>query len=315
MIYSHINQSIKDGITLEKEHILSLDAFEFEHYIAKMFNNLGYKTNVTSKTNDGGKDLIIERYGQVFYVQCKHYLSPNNIQRPEIQRIVGAAHADNVDGCFMVTSSDFSYGAREEALKTGVYLMDLDDIAYSVVFPYGYNASTYNCSISDKKFFLKYFYEAGLKQNSICREKNLPKEKLARYKQEPIARKILSKEQEINKNNLTNKSDIQEDKPVGAKETKKNLQWYYHPLLVGWLFVMCMPLGVFLWWRSDYFGNTIKRIMLGITLALFFYAGICGLFHARAIEEFIASCAIILLVFAVLWYIFKDIKNPYDSYL
>ena len=96
---------------------------------------------------------------------------------------------------------------------------------------------------------------------------------------------------------------------------KKNLQWYYHPLLVGWLFVMCMPLGVFLWWRSDYFGNTIKRIVLGIILATYFCAGVIGLFTSKTIDDALFFIAVILLVFAVLWYIFKDIKNPYDSYL
>lgn len=54
----------------------SLDGWEFEEEVAKIFRLNGYIVEVTKKTGDGGVDLIMWNNDTKIAVQCKHYKSP-----------------------------------------------------------------------------------------------------------------------------------------------------------------------------------------------------------------------------------------------
>lgn len=41
-----------------KLKIMSMSPYEFETYIAKLFENIGYDVEQTPASNDGGKDII-----------------------------------------------------------------------------------------------------------------------------------------------------------------------------------------------------------------------------------------------------------------
>lgn len=54
----------------------SLDGWEFEEEVAKIFRLNGYIVEVTKKTGDGGVDLIMWKDSKKIAVQCKHYKAP-----------------------------------------------------------------------------------------------------------------------------------------------------------------------------------------------------------------------------------------------
>lgn len=87
------------------------DWYSFEEYTARIFRALGYKAEPTKKTGDGGYDIELEstdgRYG---LAECKCYDAGNNVGRPELQKLAGAAatYSKPISFLFFVTTSDFS---------------------------------------------------------------------------------------------------------------------------------------------------------------------------------------------------------------
>lgn len=94
---------------------------KFEELVGDLLVGMGLdQVEVTSYGGDGGIDVRgVLPFGGVaninVAVQVKRYAS--NVQRPEIQKLRGSLHEHNYG--FFITTSDFSPGAREEALRTG----------------------------------------------------------------------------------------------------------------------------------------------------------------------------------------------------
>lgn len=120
---------------IQKERLLikSLSWQEFEEYIAKLFMDNGYVATVTPPRWDKGKDIIAEKDGITYFIECKHY-SSEVIGRPYLQKLAGAALPYNVTNIIFVTTSTYHSNAYEyqRALNSSgiihLTLMDLDDI-------------------------------------------------------------------------------------------------------------------------------------------------------------------------------------------
>ena len=97
---------------------------DFEYLCAELFAHLGYTTKVTSKTNDGGYDIKLDREGLTSIVECKCYQQSNRIGRPVLQKLVGANSIAHADKMFFITTSDFSSAAIEYANHTGIELIN-----------------------------------------------------------------------------------------------------------------------------------------------------------------------------------------------
>ncbi len=94
----------------------------FEQAVVDLLLAMGYggtggRGQVTSLTNDGGVDGVIDQdvlgLSRV-YVQAKRYASGNPVQRPEVQGFVGAL-SGRADGGVFITTSRFSEGAVQYA--------------------------------------------------------------------------------------------------------------------------------------------------------------------------------------------------------
>ncbi|MCU4989981.1 restriction endonuclease [Bacillus cereus] len=82
-----------------------MDPREFEYFVADVFRSLGYKVQVTSDSNDGGKDIIIHKGKEMKFVGVKRY-TKNSIGRPFIQKLHSAiVDTDAVGGYFGYTKS------------------------------------------------------------------------------------------------------------------------------------------------------------------------------------------------------------------
>lgn len=88
---------------------------KFEQFVAKQFKRKNFKVILTPRTNDGGKDIIINKNGIKTYVECKYWNSNKSIGREEIQKLAGAAMMDGVKNAIFITTSTYNENAFETA--------------------------------------------------------------------------------------------------------------------------------------------------------------------------------------------------------
>src|SRR5215210_665081 len=102
------------------EQIMSSSPRFFETLVVDLLVNMGYggtrrdAGEAVGGSGDEGIDGIIkeDRLGlEVVYIQAKRW--QNTVQRPEIQKFVGALHGQNARKGVFITTSDFSKGAIE----------------------------------------------------------------------------------------------------------------------------------------------------------------------------------------------------------
>ena len=106
------NEDTTDDIT---------DGYQYELVTKEMFALLDWETLVTPKSGDQGADLIIEKYGLKFVVQCKFYSNP--VGNKAVQEVIAAKGFYDAWGAIVVTNSDYTKSARQLAESHGVILL------------------------------------------------------------------------------------------------------------------------------------------------------------------------------------------------
>ena len=98
---------------------------DFEKYIAELFRRLGYETQVTGGSRDGGIDVIAEKDGIKHYIQCKKYFSKHQVGSPEVREFYGALvdHFGNGEGWF-ITTNKFTPEAKKFAEDKPIVLIN-----------------------------------------------------------------------------------------------------------------------------------------------------------------------------------------------
>jgi restriction system protein len=115
------------------EQIMSSSPRFFEALVVDLLVNMGYggtrrdAGEAVGRSGDEGIDGIIkeDRLGlEVVYIQAKRW--KDTVQRPEIQKFVGALRGQNARKGVFITTSAYSKGAREfaEGLQDKVVLID-----------------------------------------------------------------------------------------------------------------------------------------------------------------------------------------------
>jgi restriction system protein len=104
-----------------------MDGFEFQRFIAHLYERLGYgKTQEIHETQDAGRDIIIrEPNGGLIVIECKHH-SKGTIGRPVVQKLHSAVINAKAKKGFVVTTGRFSQAAIKYAQGLGS-LVDLVD--------------------------------------------------------------------------------------------------------------------------------------------------------------------------------------------
>lgn len=111
----------------ETDYWLNLDGWEFEKAIADVFNKMGYSTNVTKGSGDGGVDIIIEQSGYRAIVQCKHYSYP--VQPEPVRALWGCKDEFNANEVILVATNGVTQAGQEFIDKRVQYkLYTLNDI-------------------------------------------------------------------------------------------------------------------------------------------------------------------------------------------
>jgi len=106
-----------------------LSGINFEKLIAALLNKMGFITEVTKASGDGGVDIeaMLDRpiIGGRYLFQCKRFAADNLIGSPTVREFYGALVADRkaVKG-ILITTSGFTPQAREFAANLHIELID-----------------------------------------------------------------------------------------------------------------------------------------------------------------------------------------------
>lgn len=115
------NDKVFSYLAEHPNELYNLTSREFEEFMAQLYNKLGYNTELTKATRDGGKDIILRKPDilgdMVFYVECKQYKIQNKVGIDIIQRFAGIIEMDKVNGGIIATTSFFSPDAEKWILE------------------------------------------------------------------------------------------------------------------------------------------------------------------------------------------------------
>lgn len=112
----------KSGIT----DIDKMDGYQFEHYLALLFQSQGYKAKVTRAAGDYGADLILEKDNNKIVVQAKRYRK--NVGINAVQQVVGSRAHYGASEAWVITNRDFTEAAYNLARSNGVRLINRDKL-------------------------------------------------------------------------------------------------------------------------------------------------------------------------------------------
>ena len=96
--------------------------YEFEEFIAKLFRKMGYTVETTSKSKDFGTDVIAKRGGETISIQVKKNAIGNNVGAQVVQQTLGSMWKFKANKSIIITTSDFTVQAEEQAKGAPVEL-------------------------------------------------------------------------------------------------------------------------------------------------------------------------------------------------
>lgn len=116
-----------------KRALQGMDDYDFEHFVADLWERMGWETEVSTQSADRGVDVIATRrspYEEKALIQAKRYGPNTTVGSPEIQQYASLKHQRHgVDKVLVVTTNGFSGQAEELAHQLNVKLIDGDDLA------------------------------------------------------------------------------------------------------------------------------------------------------------------------------------------
>ena len=131
--------TIEDGIERIKDKILTLSWDDAELLVAGFFRAIGYKTTMTSKGNDRGRDIIASHDGlglesPRIFAEVKH--RKGQMGAPQVRSFIGSLRPN--DSGLYVSTGGFSKEARYEAERATVpvCLLDLDQFVRLLIENY-----------------------------------------------------------------------------------------------------------------------------------------------------------------------------------
>jgi len=115
-----------------KAVLQQMDPYEFEHFVADLWERMGWETSVSTESADKGIDITAQKstpYEQLVLIQAKRYGPNTTVGSPEIQQYASLKHQQSgVDKVLMVTTNAYTQQACELAEQLNVKLIDGDDL-------------------------------------------------------------------------------------------------------------------------------------------------------------------------------------------
>lgn len=99
----------------------NVNPYEYEKLIADIFENLGWTTFNTPKSGDQGADIVMQKEGFTYVVQCKLYSQP--VGNKAVQEVSSAKAYYEAVGSVVVTNNEYTKSARQLAESQNVWLL------------------------------------------------------------------------------------------------------------------------------------------------------------------------------------------------
>ena len=107
-----------------------MDGLQFEHRCAELLRYRGFhKVTVTKGSGDQGIDILAQKNGLKYGIQCKYYSHP--VGNKAIQEAYAGADFYDCDAAMVMTNNTFTRAARELAEKLEVELWELYGISHA----------------------------------------------------------------------------------------------------------------------------------------------------------------------------------------
>lgn len=108
---------------MEPEHFDTLEGHEFEYYCADLLRKKGFiEVEVTKGSGDYGADILAEKDGVTYAIQCKCYTAPIGVKAIQ-EAYAGRDYYDRMVGA-VLTNQYFTTPAVEAAKKLKILLWD-----------------------------------------------------------------------------------------------------------------------------------------------------------------------------------------------
>ena len=112
-----------------KVRLQNMDDYDFEHFIADLWERQGWRSRVEQQSTDRSVDVVIEKdtpFSQKWLVQAKCY--SDKVGGPEIREYVSLQHRQGVDGAVVVSTDYFTKQAHQEEKEYNLKLVDFDGL-------------------------------------------------------------------------------------------------------------------------------------------------------------------------------------------
>lgn len=102
-----------------------MEGLDFEYYCAELLRNRGFiEVEVTKSSGDYGIDILAEKEGVTYAIQCKRYNAPVGVKAVQ-EAYAGRDFYDRMVGC-VLTNQYFTQPAVDAAQKLKILLWDRD---------------------------------------------------------------------------------------------------------------------------------------------------------------------------------------------
>tara|TARA_B100000575_G_C23102132_1_gene635899 strand:- start:508 stop:1497 length:990 start_codon:yes stop_codon:yes gene_type:complete len=112
---------------------MNFSPFDFEQFIADLYQKDGYNVEKTKNSGDFGADVIVKKHGKKFVIQVKRFSKNNSVGVKDINQVIGAKNYYQADKAIVVTTSSFSKPGKELASKTDVDLIGWESLKDMIV--------------------------------------------------------------------------------------------------------------------------------------------------------------------------------------
>lgn len=110
---------------MRRRELDTMDGFEFEYYCADLLSANGFAdVKVTRSSGDYGIDILAEKDGVTYAIQCKHYSGLVGIKAVQ-EAYSGRDYYDRMVGA-VLTNQYFTKSAVQAARKLKILLWDRD---------------------------------------------------------------------------------------------------------------------------------------------------------------------------------------------
>lgn len=100
-------------ILKNSEYINILEWREVERLVGHLLSGLGYDVEITASGNDGGIDVVIYNEGKKYYIQVKHWKSPNKPGLAHVKEFMQVVLNEGAESGIFLSSSGFRKNSFE----------------------------------------------------------------------------------------------------------------------------------------------------------------------------------------------------------